>query len=169
MLPSENLREIISQKININLNRYAWNKDFKEFIFKMTLNEDYEKDVHYLKEVFTYGLNIGHCGLTARYIVMHIPSAELYYGKFLPLAGTKNSPNGTHVWIVFENYVIDTSLMLILTTEEAKELGYIFEKKISPSSIKHLSEYELFSNELKNYQKDKENFIKGLVLTPSNN
>jgi hypothetical protein len=164
MLPSEKLREIISKKINVDLNKYAWNYDFKTFVFSLSLDEDYEREVHSLDEVFTYGLNIGHCGLTARYLVINIPYTDLYYGKFPPLAGTKNSSRGNHAWAVCNDFVIDTTLMIILPVEKAKEIGYIFEKKISSESSKCLSEYELFSNEYANYVQDNEAFVKSLVL-----
>ncbi len=53
--------------------------------------------------------------------------------------------------------------MLAIPIQEAKNLGYIFEKKISQESARMLSEYELFSNEYDNYIKDKEGYVKTLV------
>ncbi|MGN1012383.1 MAG: hypothetical protein ACI4ON_00945 [Clostridia bacterium] len=164
MLPSEELREIISKKINIALNQYAWNDEFRDFVFGLCLDKDYEYSLNYLDEVFKYGLNIGHCGLTARYLVINIPHTDLYYGIFPPLIGTKNSPTGSHAWAVCGNYVLDTTLMLAIPIEEAKNLGYIFEKKINSNSAKCLSEYELFSNEFEHYKQEKDVFIKSLTM-----
>ena len=169
MLPSEKLREIISKRIDIDLNQYAWNMDFKTFIFSIELEKYLEDKVSYLDEVFKLGLNIGHCGLTAKYLVVNIPNAELYYGKLPALTGTKNSPTGGHAWVVFDNFVIDTSLMISLSVQKAKELGYIFEKRIDPRSARIFSEYDLFSNELFHYQKDPEAFTKQLTLIQSKN
>ncbi len=164
MLPSEELRNNISQIMNVDLNRYAWNEEFKNFIFSFKLDKDYEDSVKYLEEAFTLGLNIGHCGLTSRYVAMNIPKTDLYYGKFLPLAGTKNSKNGNHAWTVCGEYLIDTTLMIAIKVDEAKKLGYIFERKIDPESARILSEYDTFSNEFTHYNKDKEEFIKSLTL-----
>lgn len=164
MLPSEQLREIISEKINVDLNKYAWNDEFKNLVFRLRLDDTLENSVHYLDEVFKYGLNIGHCGLAARYLVINIPCCDLYYGKFLPLTGTKNSPTGGHAWVVLGNHVLDTTLMITLPIDVAKEIGYDFQKKINEGGAKCLSEYELFSNEFRHYEKDKEAYIKSLTL-----
>lgn len=169
MLPSEELRNKISNVINIDLNRYAWSEEFKNFVFSFKLDKLYEDELKYLEEAFLYGLNIGHCGLTSRYIALNIPKTDLYYGKFLPLAGTKNSKNGNHAWTVCGEYVIDTTLMIALPIAEAKELGYIFERHIDSESAKELSEYDTFSNEFRQYNKDKESFVKSLTLVNRTN
>ncbi len=169
MLPSEELRNTISKMINIDLNYYAWNEEFKNFVFSFKLDKLYEDELRYFEEAFLYGLNIGHCGLASRYIAQNIPRVDLYYGKFMPLAGTKNSPNGNHAWTVCGEYVIDTTLMIALPIDKAKELGYIFERKIDPESAKELSEYDTFSNEFRRYNKDKESFVKSLVLVNNTN
>ncbi len=164
MLPSEELRNKISEIIDIDLNRYAWNEEFKNFVFNFKLDKLYEDELNYLEEAFLYGLNIGHCGLTSRYIALNIPKVDLYYGTFLPLAGTKNSKNGNHAWTVCGEYLIDTTLMTVLKVDEAKELGYIFERKIAPESARELSEYDTFSMEFRQYNKDKKAFTKSLTL-----
>ncbi len=164
MLPSEDLRVIISERIGIDLNQYAWDEQLKTFIFAIELNKDFEDKVSRLDEVFKLGLNIGHCGLTAKYLVINIPNSDLYYGKFPALAGTKNSPKGSHAWAVCGDYVIDTSLMITLPTDKAKELGYIFEKRIAPENARYFSEYDLFSNEIVHYKKDPYGFVKTLTL-----
>ena len=62
MLPSEELRNTISKMINIDLNYYAWNEEFKNFVFSFKLDKLYEDELRYFEEAFLYGLNIGHCG-----------------------------------------------------------------------------------------------------------
>ncbi len=71
--------------------------------------------------------------------------------------------NGKHVWTICGDYLIDTTLMIVIKIEDAKELGYVSEKKINPESAKILSEYDTFSNEFSHYNKDKEKFIKSLT------
>ncbi len=163
MLPSEKLRKIISEKIGIDLEKHAWSEEFKKMVFEYKLDKDYEKDLDSLKEVFEYGLNIGHAGLTSRYLIRNIPDANLYYGKFPPMTGTKNSPDGNYAWIIYNGCLLDTTLMICLKVNDAYKLGYFKEVRVASESDKLLSEYELFSNEYKQYLEDKEAFAKDII------
>ena len=68
MLPSERLRKDISKKYNVELEQYAWPEQFSELVFKIELDESLETNAKTLKDVYEKGFNIGHCGLTSRYI-----------------------------------------------------------------------------------------------------
>lgn len=156
MLPSEILRDKISKRINVDLSEYAWNDKLKQTIFNIKLCKDLEEKVDSLKEIYEYGLNIGHCGLTARYLMRSFSDLELYYGRFNALIGTKNSIDGNHAWVTTHDYIIDTTLMIILPIETALKIGYVPEKKIAKKSAIVLSEYELFSNEYTLYLDQRE-------------
>lgn len=151
MLPSEILRDIISKRIGIDLNQYAWNEEFKNFVFKIKLDKMYEETIFNMSEVYKQGFNIGHCGLTSRYLVQNLKNSDLYYGKFSGLVGTKRSEKGGHAWVVQDELVIDTTLMIMLPIDKAKEIGYTFERKLSRSSATVLSEYELYSHEHRHF------------------
>lgn len=156
MLPSERLRMIISARIGIDLSMFAWDSKLQEKVFSIPPCQELENKVFSLKEVYEFGLNIGHCGLTSRYLMRNINGLELYYGNFYGLKGTKNSQNGNHAWVANDKFILDTTLMLLLPINVAKEIGYIFEKKIYHESAKILSEYELFSNEYQSFLENSE-------------
>ena len=147
MLPSEKLRKEISETYNINLEQYAWSEELKQQIFSTQLDENIETHATTLKEIYEYGFNIGHCGLTSRYICRKFDDATLFYGKANLLIGTKDSPNGEHAWTILNNYLIDTTLMLCIPKEKAKDLGYNPEKEIIPFSARVLSEYDTYDND----------------------
>lgn len=156
MLPSEKLRKEISQKYNINLEQYAWDENLKKQILSTELDQTLETNATTLKEIYERGYNIGHCGLTSRYVARTFDEATLFYGNAKILIGTKSSPNGEHAWTVINNYVIDTTLMLKIPIDTAQELGYTPQKEIAPISARMLSEYDIYDVE---YENDKSNNI----------
>ena len=152
MLPSEELRLEIEKKYDIDLKQYAWSEELKQQIFSIPLDKSLETNADNLGEIYTHGFNIGHCGLTSRYVARGFNEATLHYGKAALLVGTKSSPNGEHAWTILNDKVIDTTLMICVPIEKIEELGYIPEKEISEISAKHLSEYDVYDVE---YQKNK--------------
>lgn len=104
--------------------------------------------------VYENGFNIGHCGLTSRYVAISNPDAELYYGVFPALAGTKSSKNGEHAWTVIDDYVVDTTLMIAIPVQIAIALGYEFKRKIDHECARILPEYDSYSNEVIAKQKE---------------
>ena len=158
MLPSEKLRKLISKTYNLELEKYAWSEELKNFILSIKLDEIYEDKVSSMQEVYEKGLNIGHCGLTGRYLSRNIEKAKLHYGTCSLLKGTKNSPDGDHAWITINNFLIDTTLMLNIPLEYIHDFGYIEEKMIAKDSSCMLSEYDTYSNEIIHLVKNKEEF-----------
>lgn len=147
MLPSEELRQTISQTYNINLSQYAWSEEFKQLVFSTQLDELLEKNAHTLEEIYQKGFNIGNCGLTSRYIARRFDEAELFYGRATLLIGTKNSEDGDHAWTIINNHVIDSTLMLCIPINEAEKLGYVPEKQIEHECARLLSEFNVYDNE----------------------
>ena len=164
MLPSEKLRKLLSKTYNIDLEKYAWSEELKSFIFSIKLDKDYENNVNTMQEVYNNGFNIGHCGLTSRYLVINLKNSDLHYGTCTLLKGTKSSPNGNHAWTVMNNIIIDTTLMICIPLEKANELGYISQKVIAKESACLLPEYDTFSNEFFNLQKNHEEYENNLFL-----
>jgi hypothetical protein len=118
MLPSEELRKEISQLYNINLEKFAWSEELKKQILSIKLDEELETNAETLEEIYTLGYNIGHCGLTSRYVAKQFNEAKLFYGKAKLLVGTKSAPNGEHAWTTINDYLIDTTLMLCIPITE---------------------------------------------------
>ena len=156
MLPSELLRNELSQLYNINLEQYAWNDNLRQQIFETKLDKDLESNADTLKDIFVEGYNIGHCGLTSRYVARQFNNATLFYGKARLLTGTDSSPNGEHAWTTINNYLIDTTLMISIPLTETTKLGYIPEKEIAHENARILSEYDRYDIEYeKKYKKAK--------------
>ena len=147
MLPSEKLRKEISKNYKIDLERYAWPEQLKKMIFSIELDDHLEENATTLEEIYEKGYNIGHCGLTSRYIARKFEEANMYFGKAQLLVGTKNSPNGEHAWTTIEGFLVDSTLMLLIPVTEAVKLGYSFEKKLAYQSARTLSEYDIYDLE----------------------
>ena len=116
-------------------------------ILSIKLDEDLETNAETLEEIYTLGYNIGHCGLTSRYIAKQFNEAKLFYGKAKLLVGTKSAPNGEHAWTTINNFLIDTTLMLCIPITEIIKLGYITEKEIAHDSARMLSEFDRYDND----------------------
>lgn len=155
MLPSEKLRLEISRKYNIDLEKYKWSSEFLTSIFSIELNKDLETYASTLGEIYKYGFNIGHCGLTSRYIAIKYSDATLHYGKARLLIGTDSSPEGEHAWITIKNFLIDSTLMICVPLDVSQSLGYISEKQIAAESARILSEYDVYDKEFQKLQKTK--------------
>lgn len=147
MLPSEELRQYISETYNIDLSKYTWSKEFKNQVLSTKLDKDLETHATTLDDIYQMGFNIGHCGLTSRYICRQFPEAKLFYGKASLLIGTPSSPNGEHAWVTINEYLVDSTLMICIPISEAQKFGYSPEKKISHDSARMLSEYDLYDLE----------------------
>lgn len=156
MLPSEKLRNEISELYNINLEQFAWSEELKHQIFSTKLDKDLESNADTLEDIYTLGYNIGHCGLTSRYVARQFNEAKLFYGKASLLVGTKSAPNGEHAWTTINDFLIDTTLMICIPISEITKLGYIPEKEIAHANARLLSEYDRYDNDFENnYHKKK--------------
>lgn len=154
MLPSEKLRLLISKTYNIDLEKYAWPEELKNTIFSTPLDKDLETNANTLGEIYEHGFNIGHCGLTSRYVCRKFNNALLHYGTSSLLIGTKNSPNGEHAWTTINDVLIDTTLMICFPIDKATDLGYKLDRTISRESATLLSEYDLFDNDFNEFNKN---------------
>ena len=157
MLPSEELRKDIAKKYNVDLEQYAWPEQLRNIIFSIPLDECLEENAKNLGEIYHKGFNIGYCGLTSRYIARRFEEAKIYYGKAKLLVETKNSPNGEHAWTIIEDFLVDTTLMLLIPVSDAVELGYISEKKLEYKSGRTLSEYDIYDVEYNQEKREKVN------------
>lgn len=149
IIPSEELRFSISQKIGFDLNRFAWGRDLKHDVLTVPLDMDLEDLVTSMKGAYEEGLNIGHCDLTARYIAKAVPDSEIVHGILPLLQGTYACPRGEHAWVITDKTVIDPTLMIELPFGVAESLGYFPVKKLAKSSAEIFSEYDTYSNELR--------------------
>ena len=107
---------------------------FEEFEYKngKTLLEE-TKDINVesyssMYEYFKRGDHIGTCMNTSRLMGVIFKNPLFYKGYADFLTGTKNCSDGIHAWIETEinnkNYVVDTSMMLLIPSNLKEELGY---------------------------------------------
>lgn len=124
------------------------NKDFREMITNGVLNGQvtgfdekmWEKIqsqnirvINSFEDVFRDGANIGYCTVASKQLSYSLDNPFLCGGVLPIIAGSKNSPDGSHTWIYVDGNVIDTTLMLVMSSDFAKQLGYIEENRYDPT------------------------------------
>jgi hypothetical protein len=88
-----------------------------------------------LEEAFMKGRNLGNCTNFAKAIgyvfetSKHGEETEICGGIVPLLKGTVNCPEGNHTWMEYGGLIYDTSLMIIMTNEFSKKLGYVEENR----------------------------------------
>jgi len=85
------------------------------------------------EDVFRDGANIGYCTVASKQLSYSLNSPFLCGGVLPLISGTKNSPDGSHTWIYEDGKVIDTTLMLVMSSEFADKIGYVEENRYDPS------------------------------------
>jgi len=102
----------------------------------------------YFDEDFKKGYNIGDCSKFSQRLCYSYDN--LFCGGTLSwLKGTRNSPDGRHMWMVSRGYIYDTSLMLVIDERFAQEFGYIQMGKydISKSAFYDATYDQIFDKE----------------------
>ncbi len=158
MIPSERLRLLIEKIYNVDLEKYKWPEELQKVIFETNLDKDYEEYSHTLEDAYVNGFNIGHCGLTARYLARCFEKAAMHIGVLSLLVGTKRSTSGNHAWVELEKFLIDPTLMIIIPISKKEELGYKTKKVLAYDSARTLSEYDTYENEYHHKLNNEEEF-----------
>lgn len=122
---------------------------FEEFEYKdgKTLLEE-TKNINVesyssMYEYFKRGDHIGTCMNTSRLMGVIFKDPLFYKGYADFLTGTKNCSDGIHAWIETKinnkDYVVDTSMMLLIPTKLKEELGYRSPQK--PYTVEDITSY----------------------------
>ncbi len=116
------------------LNGFKTNKvmGFPEDLWEKINNQNI-RGIDNFETVFKDGANIGYCTVAAKQLSYSFPNCYLCGGILPILKGTTNCPDGSHTWILVNNKIIDTTLMLIIDEDYASKLGYIEENRYDPS------------------------------------
>ena len=105
---------------------------FSEDIWQK-INAQNLNTVNNFEDVFVEGNNIGGCVVAARQLSFSFDTYYYLCGGYLPLLkGTKNCANGEHTWLFADNWIYDTTLMLVIKRDYAKIFGYIEENIYDP-------------------------------------
>lgn len=91
------------------------------------------KGVNSFLEVLRDGYNQGYCTVCSKQVSYSLDNPYICGGVLPVLKGTTNSPDGSHTWILDKGYIIDTTLMLVIEENYAKNLGYIEENRYNPN------------------------------------
>ena len=129
MIPSVILRKIISQIYTVNIEAYAWSKEFQKRVFKIKF-KDMSRSFT-LGDVYMNGCNIGNCLHTSCIIQSKMQSLLIVVGKVEILKGTKNSAQGDHVWLEDDDNIYDPTLMIVVPKESHIASYYTKEYNIS--------------------------------------
>ena len=89
--------------------------------------------INSFEDVFIEGANIGYCTVAAKQLSYSLDSCYLCGGTLSILEGTKNCEDGSHTWILYNNEVIDTTLMLIISKDYIEKVGYKEENRYNPN------------------------------------
>ena len=122
-------------------NDNEWNKiDSQNFVSPI-------KEMKEFRDMFLLGYNIGNCVGASRQLSYSYHRVDIVSGILPILKGTLNAEKeGGHCWLETLDYIIDTSLMLVIHKSLKNTLGYIEEER--------LTSYQLASSP--NYQARKE-------------
>ena len=104
---------------------------FSEEIWNEIRNQNI-REINSFEDVFKYGYNIGNCTWTSKQLSYSFDNIFICGGTNRFLENTQNSKDGTHTWILNNNYIIDTSLMLLIHKDYQNILGYNEENKYNP-------------------------------------
>lgn len=87
-------------------------------------------------EMFELGYNIGNCIGTSRQLSYSYRDVDLVSGILPILKGTRNAElEGGHGWLETREYIIDTSLMLVIHKSVKSDFGYIEEERVTYSRL----------------------------------
>lgn len=138
---NEEFRNIIIEGINENkitgFTEEIWNKINKQNII----------GGHNFQDYFQNGFNIGNCTKTSIQLSYSLDYPYICGGTLNILKGTLNSSDGKHTWIIDNNKIIDTSLMLIIDKDYYLKLGYKEENRRNPNTDPRYNSIKDFTND----------------------
>ena len=137
---NEAFKNIIDENMNTKIRFFAeeeWDK---------IKNQNFMSPIPELKEfidMFILGYNIGNCSGTSRQLSYSYNDVDIVSGILPMLKGTRNAEKeGGHVWLENDNYIIDTSLMLVIDKSLKDKLGYIEEQRVTKYDLMRSSNYQ---------------------------
>ncbi len=121
-------------------------KKFPRELFDKVCNQNIRAPFD-MVQIFIDGANLGNCTKMSLMVSYSLPECEICGGTLDILKGTKNSEDGSHTWISYNGWIIDTSLMITISESIKEELHYNEENRYNPN----IDEYYIVSKEYSNY------------------
>lgn len=101
------------------------------------------KEMKEFEDLFILGYNIGNCVGTSRQLSYSYNNVDIVSGILPLLKGTLNAEKeGGHCWLETANYIIDTSLMLVIDKSLKNEIGYIEEQRVTSFQLASSPNYQ---------------------------
>ncbi len=120
-------------------------RGFDESMWDKMENMNYRAPISF-PEVFAQGFNVGNCTHCAYNYSYLIDNPAICGGTLPILTGTNNSADGRHTWVEIgsgkETYLIDTTLMMVISKDYASKIGYIEEEKVYPDLDPRYKRYQ---------------------------
>ena len=91
------------------------------------------RKINSFEDVFIDGANIGYCTVAAKQLSYSLDDCYICGGTLPLLKNTKNCKDGSHTWILYNDEVIDTTLMLIISYDYIETIGYKEENWYNPN------------------------------------
>lgn len=127
-LKNEDFYKLIKEGIDSNSIR-----GFDEDLWKK-INSQNIRGISNFDDVFRDGANRGYCTVASKQLSYSLDDCFICGGTLHWLINTVNCSDGSHTWILHNDEVIDTSLMIIIKEKYAKEkMGYLEENRYNPN------------------------------------
>lgn len=107
-------------------------RGFDEEIFEKIRIQNIRK-IKSFEEVFIHGYNENYCTVCAKQLSFSYNGCYLCGGVLEVLKDFRDGKDGSHTWMLYNEYVFDTTLMLVIEEKYSKKLGYIEENRYNPS------------------------------------
>jgi len=100
------------------------------------------KNVKGLADMFRLGYNIGDCQGMSYQLSYSYNDVDIVSGILPILKGTRNAEQeGGHCWLETSDYIIDTTLMLVIDKSLKRDFGYIEESRLTQQQLNSSPRY----------------------------
>jgi len=121
-------------------------RDFGDDEWNKIKSQNYDPPTPELKEfidLFIFGYNIGNCVNTSIQLSYSYNDVDIVSGILPILKGTLNAEKvGGHCWLETSNFIIDTSLMLVIDKSLKSDFGYQEEQRITAHQLRLSTNYQ---------------------------
>lgn len=95
-------------------------------------------------DIFSKGYNKGNCVGTSWQLSFSYDDVDIVSGILPVLKGTLNAEEeGGHCWLETDNFIIDTSFLLVIDKSLKENFGYIEEQRVTASMLRKNENYQM--------------------------
>lgn len=123
--------EVFREKVKEGI-KEGFIKKFPRELFDKVCNQNIRAPFEPI-QIFIDGANLGNCTVMSKMISYSLDYCYICGGTLESLIGTKNSPDGRHTWVSYNNNVIDPTFMIQISENYIKNFGYNEENRYNPN------------------------------------